>query len=1249
MSTKSETSAGNRAGRDCRKEAQAAINFWQALEYLAPQSPPAVKLEDSVWAFASDAPERELPWNDPRKRAIVDRQIGPNRRFQLFAGILGGDYFVETARRYLGADDIDQSERRPASPTACVVLNVNSDGIASEEIFVSTVPWAMAQIASASGTEKAISFRGFFGQEGLGENIRSKILDLMVERKLLADESDPDEEDAAPAATDAADVPYVRPAQPVTRPVTSDDIAAITSLVFALCGWTPEQQEPWRVQAIWVPENDAGDGASRDDPLNSFYAEDLERVADALEAGSVGPGLQAYLQGEDSASRIDLEEQASHLIDGVHPARQTPGCWPAKFPLVTAQQFAVNTLMRELAETGGIFSVNGPPGTGKTTMLKDIIAAIVVSRADVLVQFGDPESAFTKRLAIENYQYPAYELDPRLRGFGIVVSSANNGAVENITKELPGLPAIAPDLNVDYFSMVADSVAAPPRAKQRAAVRERWGLVAAVLGNKGNRSTFANRFWLAGLQAKPKAGEKSAPPDPLRLRSLQDLVKTGEHGALPWDVARKRYRQARDKVDDLMDLAARVAGAIQLRGQASEARARALAALVDHATALDSGKEALHQARAHQGETQAAYERARQQFSVCRTWGETHARMTQQRDAHAAASEQVKAGALDDARAAHARAAAAHAGIRADLESHNRSRPAFLSELFRTQFSRRWNAHGAQLESQLREAREKEASAADRVGREESLERELDRRLEAFQIAEAQASACWSDVEAAGVPDACAGVAPVDGGIDAPEPGAILGQMDRIVARSSQDLQAAAGATTQAQLALDAIQQAIAAERAQLARAEADLAEVEHLLSDPRVPSGSLKNWDLAALDRDSMHRAAPYDFPALFEARRNLFIAAMALHQAFVVAAWKRLSRTLSAFVNLLQGNLAPSQINGGPVQLWDAFFLVVPVISTTFASFPRLFAGVGREELAWLMIDEAGQAAPQQAVGAIWRSRRTVIVGDPLQLEPVVGVPQEMMGPLLERCSAEQQWAPPVASAQTLADRANRYGMYLGEPDSDDRIWLGSPLLVHRRCLDPMFRIANGIAYDNKMVYGAGDDTGPHGIGQSTWVHVPAERSEGHWVEAQARRAMELVQAITGGVLQENGQFKVYVITPFRSVAQKIWNLLFQTYGAQSRGMAGTVHTFQGKEAEHVVFLLGGNPSSPGVISSFAGAKPNLVNVAVTRAKRRLYVVGDREFWTGASDVRQIYSQMAEHLDGMQQDAEAGPDQERPYAEAT
>jgi superfamily I DNA and/or RNA helicase len=63
-----------------------------------------------------------------------------------------------------------------------------------------------------------------------------------------------------------------------------------------------------------------------------------------------------------------------------------------------------------------------------------------------------------------------------------------------------------------------------------------------------------------------------------------------------------------------------------------------------------------------------------------------------------------------------------------------------------------------------------------------------------------------------------------------------------------------------------------------------------------------------------------------------------------------------------------------------WNTLFFVVPVVSTTFSSPDRIFWNMGKESIGRLLIDEDGQATPQAAVGAIYRVKRTVVVGDPL-----------------------------------------------------------------------------------------------------------------------------------------------------------------------------------------------------------------------------------------------------------------------------
>src|SRR3954454_5208428 len=72
----------------------------------------------------------------------------------------------------------------------------------------------------------------------------------------------------------------------------------------------------------------------------------------------------------------------------LHPHRLPTGRWlqAPERAMSLMQQFAINTALARL-ETEGIFSVNGPPGTGKTTLLSDIFAEIVTRRASILAGF----------------------------------------------------------------------------------------------------------------------------------------------------------------------------------------------------------------------------------------------------------------------------------------------------------------------------------------------------------------------------------------------------------------------------------------------------------------------------------------------------------------------------------------------------------------------------------------------------------------------------------------------------------------------------------------------------------------------------------------------------------------------------------------------------------------------------------------------------------------------------------------------
>jgi hypothetical protein len=376
-------------------------------------------------------------------------------------------------------------------------------------------------------------------------------------------------------------------------------------------------------------------------------------------------------------------------------------------------------------------------------------------------------------------------------------------------------------------------------------------------------------------------------------------------------------------------------------------------------------------------------------------------------------------------------------------------------------------------------------------------------------------------------------------------------------------------------------------------------------------------------------HKLPPWLDEAAHRLRDEVFVAAMNLHKAFVDAAAKPLRHNLGALMGALGGRALPDGKVALLPDLWASLFLVVPVLSTTFASVERMLGRLPPQALGWLLVDEAGQALPQAAIGALMRTRRAVVVGDPIQIEPVVVLPDTLTGAICHRYGvAPDRFDAPAASVQTLADAATPYVAEFACREGSRTV--GVPLLLHRRCAEPMFGISNAIAYEGLMVNAKASTRSEIRdlLGPSRWFDVRGPAQE-KWCPDEGKLALGLLQEVARAGLVPD----LYLITPFVVVQDSMRRLILESRvlegwidnpGEWARERVGTVHVVQGREAEAVILVLGAPDPRQAGARGWAGGRPNLLNVAVTRAKEALYVVGNRPLWRDAGLFRELDARM-------------------------
>lgn len=871
------------------------------------------------------------------------------------------------------------------------------------------------------------------------------------------------------------------------------------------------------------------------DFLNSFYLDDLDRlIAQAEKKLSFGKALGAYLgPALPERQRVDILTDNTAMTGLVSAKRLPSARWPAssKYPLVLAQQAAVSQVIGSLGKAEGLIGVNGPPGTGKTTLLCDVIAEIVTERARRIAALDRPVALFEDKMTVAGKGFFPLKAEV-VAGTSIVVTSTNNNAVKNITQELPARKKVADEFgSADYFADVMHEVFRAQKVlDEDKQPIETWGVIAAALGNAGNRRSFAQGFFrdeylpqrqaeeaqgdeqLAGADLADEETEEPSPADD-RPASMKQLL----------EVASDDYRRYQDEWQKARQTFLALQAKFERCRKVLERAEKAALHIDDERSRLNgllSEEEAL-------GQDIQARELA----------------LAQQREAVATQRTVVE-------------------GSRVVLEQLRAGTPRNLWDRLMQLF-----------------------------GRETRRMADLRQSLEAPTQALADASAA-------------------------------LAEMSKEVAVAEAQL----GQRRERQKAVSSARVALERELEAHRRA----LQAGYAMGAKHFPDAQF--W---ALPADARHRASVAVGPKLDELRAKLFLQAVDLHRLTVLANAGKFIANLRAVNGMLTGGSRDKLSPEHRPLLWDAFFFVVPVVSTTLASFDRLFVGMGQNSLGWLLIDEAGQATPQSAAGAIWRSRRAVIVGDPLQIEPVFTVPRSLTEELRRRHDVAPHWSPIDESVQTLADRITPFGSWVEKTsssspnDAPERLWTGMPLRTHRRCDDPMFSVANRIAYAGQMVQGRVDEAGQPapwefscGLGESAWFDVRSNRVDHPVSEDEIACLLDCLAQLQS---ERSGKSKVYVISPFRKVAQACGERIrAHRFGGIDYG---TVHTFQGKEAYIVFLVLGTAPGQAGSgARGWAASKPNLLNVAVTRAQCRLYVIGDASQWGGLDYFRELLRALPE-----------------------
>ncbi|VVB93029.1 ATP-dependent RecD-like DNA helicase [uncultured archaeon] len=253
-------------------------------------------------------------------------------------------------------------------------------------------------------------------------------------------------------------------------------------------------------------------------------------------------------------------------------------------------------------------------------------------------------------------------------------------------------------------------------------------------------------------------------------------------------------------------------------------------------------------------------------------------------------------------------------------------------------------------------------------------------------------------------------------------------------------------------------------------------------------------------------------------------------------------------------------------------------------------------------LVIDEASQCDIPSALPLLFRAKNVIIIGDPKQLKNITTLNESTERKIANKYNIEEYYVDFSYCRNSLYDLFQRTIQSINEPV----IFLND----HYRCHKDIISYSNIHFYGEKLniltdttALFSDEDLVSKGI---SWVNVKGKtlyKKSVYNIE-EVKEVIKLVKTICN----KNKKISIGIVTLFKEQMDLIFKEIMNEPTLEKIDITvGTAHKFQGDEKDIIIFSPAISEGVKDKTLHWINSTTQLLNVAVTRAKSSLIIVGD------------------------------------------